>query len=440
MATAKRMPFGPRGFRRWLARAYYERHEKAPGSQALQDALSVLDGRAQYDGRELPVFTRLGEHAGAIYLDLANDMWQAVAITADGWRVTDHPPVKFRRSRGMLSLPDPLKEGSIDLLAPVVNIDGDDDWRLLVGWLVAAFRPQGPDPILVLHGEQGSAKSTTARVLRSLIDPNTAGLRSEPRGPRDLMVAAHHSWIIALDHLSHLGPWLSDALSRLSTDGGFGPRARFSDQDETLFDAQRPCVLKGIEELATRGDLLDRSVILSLPSILPGQRRPERAFWQRFESERPQMLGALCDVVRHALRRFDTVEVTESPRMAAFTLWVTAGEASLGWKTGTFLEAYQRNRSAANSLALEASSLVLLLRSVAKGGFHGTATKLLARLNDTVPDAARREKGWPRNARALSGALRRRAPNLREIGIDVGFLGQQGESRDRMILVSARQA
>jgi hypothetical protein len=197
-----------KGFRRWLARAYYERHEKAPGSQALQDALSVLDGKAQYDGPELPVFTRLGEHAGAIYLDLANDTWEAVAITADGWHVTDNPPVKFRRSRGMLPLPHPRSGGSIDLLAPFVNVEGDDDWRLVVGWLIGALRPQGPYPILVLHGEQGSAKSTTARVLRSLIDPNKAGLRSEPREPRDLMVAAHNSWIIALDNLSHPG-WLT---------------------------------------------------------------------------------------------------------------------------------------------------------------------------------------------------------------------------------------
>jgi hypothetical protein len=382
-----------KGFRRWLARAYYERHEKAPGSQALQDALSVLDGRAQYDGPELPVFTRLGEHAGAVYLDLGNEKWEAVAITAEGWRVTDHPPVKFRRSRGMLPLPHPLAGGSIDLLAPFVNIDGDDDWRIVVGWLVAAVRPQGPYPILLLHGQQGSAKTTTARVLRSLIDPNKAGLRSEPREPRDLMVAAHNSWIIALDNLSHLSQWFSDALCRLSTGGGFSTRELFTDQDEILFDAQRPCILNGIEELATRGDLLDRSLILYLPAILPGQRRPERAFWQEFESQRPQMLGALCEVVSHARRCIDTVEVTELPRMADLAQWVSACEASLGWESGAFLDAYQRNRSAANSLALEASSLVQPLRLIAKGGFDGTATKLLARVNDTVPDDVRREKG-----------------------------------------------
>jgi hypothetical protein len=428
-----------KGFRRWLAREYYERHDKAPGSQAVQDALNILDGKAQHDGPELAVFTRLGEHGSAIYLDLANERWQAVEITSTGWREVAEPPVKFRRSRGMLPLPQPLSGGSIDLLPPFVNVDGDDDWHLLVGWLIAALRPQGPYPILVLHSEQGSAKSTTARVLRSLIDPNKAGLRSEPREPRDLMVAAHNSWIIALDNLSHLSQWLSDALCRLSTGGGFSTRELFSDQDEILIDAQRPCILNGIEELATRGDLLDRSVILYLPSILPGQRRPERDFWQQFESQRPHMLGALCDMVSHALRRIDTIEVRELPRMADLAQWVTAGESSLGWEPGAFLEAYQRNRSAANSLALEASSLVLPLRLVAKGGFHGTATKLLARLNDTVPDDVRKEKGWPRNARALSGALRRLAPNLREIGIDVTFLGQQGESRERMILVSSRQ-
>jgi hypothetical protein len=339
----------------------------------------------------------------------------------------------------MLPLPQPLTGGSIDLLPPFVNVDGDDDWRLLVAWLIAALRPRGPYPVLVLHGEQGSAKSTTARVLRSLVDPNKAGLRAEPREARDLIVAAHNSWIIALDNLSHLSGWLSDALCRLSTGGGFSTRELFSDQDEALFDAQRPCVVNGIEELVTRGDLLDRSVILYLPNIPQDQRRPERAFWQRFEEERPQILGALCDVVSDGLQRIDTTELPELPRMADFALWVTAAEATCGWRAGAFLEAYEHNRSAANSLALEASLLVTPLRSIAKAGFHGTATKLLGRFNDTVPDDVRKQRGWPRNARALSGALRRLAPNLRETGIDVAFLGQQGESRERMILVSSRQ-
>jgi len=77
-------PLKTKGFRRWLARLFYEEQHKAPGSQAIQDALEVLEGKALYDGVQLPVYTRLAEHNGAIYLDLGNTAWQAVKIPPNG--------------------------------------------------------------------------------------------------------------------------------------------------------------------------------------------------------------------------------------------------------------------------------------------------------------------------------------------------------------------
>jgi hypothetical protein len=128
----------------------------------------------------------------------------------------------------MLPLPYPREGGSITSLRGFVNVANDDDWALLLAWLVAAFRPHGPYPVLVLHGEQGSAKSTVARVLRALVDPGTASLRSEPRDARDLIISATNGWCVALDNLSHLPVWLSDAICSLATGGGFGTRELFT--------------------------------------------------------------------------------------------------------------------------------------------------------------------------------------------------------------------
>jgi hypothetical protein len=242
-------------FRRWLARQFYEEEAKAPSAQALQDAVGVLEGRALFDGPEYPVFTRLAGHDGCIYLDLANEAWEVIEITTTGWQVMVEPPVRFRRPRGMSPLPHPIHGGGIEELRAFVNVpcDRESDRILLVAWLLAALRPCGPYPVLVLHGEQGSAKSTAARLLRALIDPNRAPLRAEPRDGRDLMIAATNGWCLSLDNLSHVPPWLSDAICRLATGGGFATRALYTDSDEVLFDAQRPVILNGIEELATRG-------------------------------------------------------------------------------------------------------------------------------------------------------------------------------------------
>jgi hypothetical protein len=428
-------PCKSRAFRRWLAYLFYMRYGHAPRVQAVQEVLQTIEGRALFDGPQFSVFTRMAAYNGAIYVDLANDCWEAVEITASDWRVVAPPPVKFRRPRGMLPLPHPVAGTGIEGLRPFVNVADDDAWMLLVAWLLRTLSPKGPYPVLVLHGEQGSAKSTTARLLRALIDPNIAPLRAEPRELRDVMIAATNAWVVAYDNLSHLPPWLSDAICRLATGGGFGTRELYSDNEETLFDAMRPVMLTGIEELATRGDLLDRAIILYLPAIPEDERRQEAAFWHDFDGAWPRILGALLNAISAALHHVATVKVDKLPRMADFAVWITAAEGALGWKPGDFMDAYTGNREAAHELTLEASPIAPFVRKLARIGFTGTASELLERLNILATDEERRQKGWPANARALSGSLRRIAPNLRAVGVNVEFLGNTGRNRERLIVV-----
>jgi hypothetical protein len=426
-----------KGFRRWLSQQYYQACEKAPGSQAVQDALGVLEGKALFSGPEMAVYTRLAEHDGAIYLDLANDGWEVVKITPAGWRVMSESPVKFRRARGMLPLPHPVLGGTLDDLQAFVNVSTDvtTDWILLVEWLIAAYRPTGPYPVLVLHGEQGAAKSTAARVLRALVDPNAAALRATPKDPHDLMIAAVNGWIVNLDNLSYLSPWLSDAICRLSTGGGFATRELYSDSDEALFNAQRPVILNGIEELATRGDLLDRAIILYLEEIPKAERKMEKVFWQEFEQARPQLLGVLLTAVSQAFATVNTIELEDKPRMADFAVWGAAAAPALGWKAQEFLEAYRDNREAANELSLEASPIKPFISHKADMAFKGTAQQLLDDLNLLASEPIKRQKSWPKNGRSLSNALRRIAPNLRAINIDVEFAKKPGGNRERFITI-----
>ena len=121
----------------------------------------------------------------------------------------------------MLPLPTPKTGGHIDGLREFVNVADKDQWVLLVAWLVAALRPQGPYPVLALLGEQGTAKSTTQELFRSLIDPNVAPLRAAPTDVRDVMIAASNGWCVCFDNLSSMEPWLSDCLCRLAAGGGF---------------------------------------------------------------------------------------------------------------------------------------------------------------------------------------------------------------------------
>jgi len=407
-------PIRGKMFRRWLAREYYMACNAPPGAQAVQDAIGVLEGRAVFEGDEHHVHNRVADHRGSIYIDLCDEDWQAVEITATGWKITDEPPVRFRRAKAMLPLPLPVTGGSLEDLRQFVNVS-DEDWPLVAGWLLAALRPRGPYPVLCLHAEQGAGKSTTARALRGLVDPNTAPLRCEPKEPRDLMIAANNAWVVALDNLSRVPAWLSDALCRLATGGGFSTRTLYENDEETIFDATRPVIVNGIEELATRGDLVDRWLLISLPNISEDQRRPEADFWREYDRVKASIFGAALTAVSRAMRNLPTVRLDKLPRMADFAVWATAGEAT----PGAFMGAYTANRTAGNDLALEASPVARVLMqfmSIEKT-WTGTPSDLLDALDRTADEKARRLKSWPTTARALSGTLKRLAPNLRAAGV-----------------------
>jgi hypothetical protein len=412
-------------FRRYLTRLFFEQMEKPPGSQAVQDALHLLEAKAQFDGERHHVYLRLGEHDGKIYLDLGDESWRAVEITADGWKIVENPPVRFRRSRAMAALPIPEAGGSIEDLRPFVNIEDDADWRLLVACLVAMLRPRGPYAIPALHGEQGSAKSTLCRIIRALIDPSTAELRSLPRDERDLMIAAHNAWLLPFDNLSHIPDRVSDAVCRLVTGAGFTTRQLYSDDEEVIFEACRPVILNGITDYTTRDDLRDREVILTLAPIPEAKRKDEESFWRDFEAVRPKVLGALLNAVSGALMAWSHTRLDSSPRMADFARWATAAEAALGWETGSFLAAYTGNRAAAIELAVEHDAVASEVRALVSetGDWSGTNQDLLDVLNRRVPEDKRKSltlaREWPKTSRGLSGKLGRCAPSLRALGVEV---------------------
>ncbi len=430
-------------FRIWLAGRYHSEQGTTPGGQALTDAIGILQGRAVFDGPEHVVHVRIAEQDGIVYLDLGNAAWEVVRIGPDGWEVVHghHAPMTFRRSKGLGALPAPVCGGSLSVLRRFVNVANDEDWRLMVAWLVAALRPTGPYPILVLSGEQGSAKSTTARVVRALVDPHRLELRAEPRDQRDLAIAAANSWVIAFDNLSAIPTWLSDALCRLATGGGFATRELYTDAEEALFDAKRPVLLTGIEEVVTRGDLVDRALPLALPTIAPEHRRTEREFWRGFEAAHPAILGALLDAVSVALANWESTELSWHPRMADFAQWAEAAAPALGWARGDFLRAYAGNRDAANDIALEALPVASALRSFVDDHerWRGTATELLQELSLRVTEGVQRDRSWPKRANSLVGQLKRLAPNLRHVGIEVATGIREAGGKRRIIEIRARQ-
>jgi hypothetical protein len=351
--------------------------------------------------------------------------------------VVETPPVRFRRASGVQPLPIPTRGGSVETLRNFLNVKSDEDFVLVVAWAIAVLRDRGPYPALVLSGEQGSAKSTFSAVLRALLDPNTAPLRALPREDRDLFIAASNGHVLAFDNVSGLPAWISDTLCRLATGGGFAVRQLYTDQDEVLFDAARPVILNGIEDIVTRPDLADRAVFLTLEAIPEERRRPEAELWTAFDAERPRILGVLLDAVTEGLRRLPDTKLPKLPRMADFALWASACETAL-WPTGTFWSAYCGNRDEAVEGVIDADPVAAAVRAVMleRTEWTGTASDLLGALAEAAGERIAKSKTWPDSPRALSERLRRAATFLRKVGIELSF-EREGRARTRIIRITS---
>lgn len=413
-------------FKNWLSNSFYKKEAKSPSAQAMTDALNTVEGIGQFDRPQEDVYLRTAEINGRIYIDLANDTWEVVEVSESGWKVIKESPVYFRRTKGMLALPCPTERGRIEELRHFLNLPKEDDeatWKLLVAWLLQATRPQGPYPILALNGEQGTAKSTVSKLLRLLVDPSIALLRTMPRDERDLAITANNNWTLNFDNLSGMPTWFSDAICRISTGGGFATRELYKNDDECIFNFMRPIILNGIDDLVYRHDLADRTIFITLLPIPESERIRESELMARFSTVQSRIFGAILTALSAGLKNIGRVYLNETPRMADFAYWIQAIEPALPWESGGFLQVYYENRQQLIEQAVEsdsiASAIRKLIESINNDTWEGSPNDLLIELDEREPENVKKEKYWPKNACILSRRLKRASSFLRKIGIDI---------------------
>lgn len=431
------MRTGSKLFREFLSLEFFKREKKAPSPQALASALLTIEAKGIFEGSQKEVHTRVAEDNGNIYLDLCNDRWEVVRLTKEGWEVIQGPPVKFVRRAAMRALPKPSRGGSPRYIEKFMTVTGDA-LTLVKGYLLGCLRERGPFPILVLKGEQGTGKTTLCKLLKRTIDPSKAAMRCLPKDERDLMIAAEGQWILALDNLSHIDEQMSDALCRLATGGGLSTRTLYTDYDETIFESERPVILNAIADVLSRSDLIDRSIVLTVPPLEESKRRKEFEFWQDFEKSHPLILGWLCDAACMALA--DTGEVPiPAVRMADFCMFASRGERALGLKGEQFLSAYERNREDVNEVMVDLSPVAQAMRQFveSRASWSGTAAELLRALTNEVAEDCRRSREWPKTPRGLSGTIRRLIPNLRPFGITIKDLPREAGTGRRLIEIKS---
>lgn len=396
----------------WLL---FERKGMAASPSNISGIQRGLAGWAVAHTERTDLFVRVGFAPGAVYVDLGNEARDVVRVTAAGWDViagTDCP-VKFRRPVGLDTLPTPVRGGKLDDLRPLVNCE-DADWPLVKSWLVACLMPAGAYPILCWEGPQGSAKSTSSKLCKRLIDPNTVDLLTPPKSERDLAILAYNCFLPTVENLSKLTPELADAFCRLATGGGLRTRKLYTDDGETILKFRRPCIINGINGLPGRGDLIQRSISIYAPRIGPDNRRTEMEIMETFAAVHPFALGALLDAAVVGLRDGATIPRANLPRMSDYAAWSLATEPAWG-AAGAWRAAYDESQKAGNEKVMEGSAVARAVLDWWKGEpWEGTMSELFEQLKCPA-DAG----WWPRDARQLGEQLTRDAVALEDAGVRI---------------------
>ena len=402
-----------------LARNYFREYGRAAPQQALADALLVIDGIAQEtDGAELHL--RVASVDDELWLDLGDSTGRAIRVTTDGWSIESSAPMLFKRTILNGPLPEPIPGGDLGDLWSLLNVTKADR-PLLAAWLIAALFEDIPHPVLGIFGEQGTGKTTAQKMIVMAIDPGPVPTRKPPRDPESWVTAAAGSWLVGLDNLSDVRPWLSDSICRAVTGEGDVRRKLYTDGEHSIFAFRRCICLNGIDLGATRGDLAERMLPINLERIPESRRQTEESLWPNWRRSHSRILGAILDLASQVLSVLHSVELASKPRMADFARIVAAVDVVTG-TDGLKHYLTKQGSMAADSLAGDAFILAVLeLRY-----FDGTSAELLQRVTPEKPP-----RNWPGNPRAVTTRLRRHAPSMTRTGWKID--SDEGQNHDKVL-------
>jgi hypothetical protein len=423
------MAMNGKRIRNWICKIKYDATNILLSSETLASVLNVLRAKAEFENNTRNLYLRVAEsdkEPFVIYYDLTNSRREVVKITPIRWSI-EKSPILFRRYGNQLMQPHPSISypfNIFDQFIELLNVKNDDNKLLLKCYIISLFIPEIPKPVLMLHGEQGSAKSTLLELIKMLVDPSILRTLSFSKNNDELVQKLSHNYISYFDNVSDIRNWISDQLCRAVTGSGFSKRELYTDDDDIIYNFRRCIGFNGINLAATKADLLDRGLIIQLERISEEQRRTIEDIWKDFEKIRPLLLGYIFDILVRVMKKKSEggIKMKSHPRMADFAEVAEIISRIMGNMENKFLEVYHRNIGLQTEQALESSPIAATIIEFmnSRTEWTGTTTELLNELEqvaEILKIKTKNNKEWPTAPNRLSRRINDIKTNLRQIGI-----------------------
>ena len=312
-------------FKQWAQMLYYRKIHKNIRRDNLLQALEILSFEARDKEQTISLYNRVAKAEDVFWYDMTDKQHSAIKITSEGWKIVNLPPILFMRYGHQVPQVIPQQDGDINKIFEYINVVKFK--TLFLCWLVSCFVPDIPHVMTIIHGEKGAAKSTACELIKRLIDPSALDTLNLSNDDRSLKVSLQRHYYLPFDNVSEISKNISNILCRAITGGSFQDRKLHTNADDYIFKFKRCVTINGINNVANRSDLLDRSIILELERISDSKRREQREVYQSFEADRPYILGAIFDVLSKAMKLYPTIKLEKLPRMADFCRCPSVPEA-----------------------------------------------------------------------------------------------------------------
>lgn len=431
----KNLKVGSDTFRQWIILEYNKKTERIPSSENITKVVNLLKAKGMFLE---PV--KIGQRCMAIndtiYYDLANSKGEVVKISKNGWEITTDSECIFDSNVMMKAQVRPIEYDSLNILDNYFRYKDENHLVLQKVALVSLFIDNIQRPICVLHGEKGSAKTSTMKLIRNIVDPSIVPTTSLPRNVDDLAVTLSNQYLICFDNIDRISNDISDLLCTAVTGGGYAKRKLYTDSEQQIMNFRKGIVLNGINVVATRSDLLDRSILMELDRIPANERMLENELNKMIEADMPKILGTIFTTISKAMNKYNSVQLDNLGRLADFTKWGYAIAEVSGIGGDVFLDAYLNNQNDSNHEAILSSpvgsSIMKLIKDKAK--WEGTPTALLSELKNIAEEENinMNDNIWPKAPNALSRRLNEIKSNLQDIGINI----QVVKGVERKIIIS----
>ncbi len=408
-------------FRRYISGLFYKEYKKFISNENINSVIGVLSASAIFDCESYELNNRVAWHENAIYYDLSDSKCQSIRITDSGWEVIQDTPILFKRYSHQL--PQPIPIPGIDLFnyMKFFNVKDEHDEILLLCWALSCFIPDIPHPALYLHGTQGSAKSTCQRMLKRLIDNSSVDLLVLVNNKAEIAQILSHHWLSNFDNISKMDDEISDTICRAISGYAFSKRELYSNDDDIILKIKRCIGINGINMVAIRPDLLERSILVELQPIAANKRLLEKELLEQFENQKPAFLGACFDVISKAIILKKGLKLANKPRMSDFFEWGYCFTEALGLNPEKFVDAYNCNlkKQYLESIYSEFSMKLLYEHINERKHWEGTADDLNSELFKLACNKGLIEykREWKITANSLGRTLNRYKPAFEQLGI-----------------------